>query len=87
MLQRVDMKIMLLRLGAILLQYMAVYKLFIWSFGQYRNEIKCQRILNQGTLQQDSTVECLSLIACSAKVYQIINMCKTHPCMMLTQYS
>jgi len=39
MLQRVDMKILLLRIGTILLQYMAVYKLFIWSFGQYRKEL------------------------------------------------
>jgi hypothetical protein len=39
MLQRVDMKILLLRLSTILLQYMAVYKLFIWSFGQYDKEL------------------------------------------------
>ena len=39
MLQRVHMKILLLRLSTILLQYMAVYKLFICSFGQYHKEL------------------------------------------------
>jgi len=38
MLQRADMKILLLRISTILLQYMAVYKLFILRFGQYNKE-------------------------------------------------
>ena len=48
-----------------------------WTVPQ-RVNLKCRRILNQETLNQDSTVDSLPVIVCSAKVYvQIITMCKT----------